>query len=70
MDEIQMLIAALQLLIAAGAVCRFGYCCMMINADGEEDPKVYKVRRRNVVVFAVLAEAIGVILQIVQSYVK
>ncbi len=70
MNEIQMLIAALQTLIAAGAAGRFVYCCVMINADGDEDPKVYKVRRRNVVVFAILAETIGVILQIVQSYVK
>lgn len=70
MNEIQELIAALQVLIAAGAVGRILYCLMMINADGEEDPKVYKVRIRNVLVFTVLAESIGGILQIVQSYVK
>ena len=70
MNEIQMLIAALQTLIAAGAAGRIVYCCIMMNADGEEDPKVYKVRLRNVVVFAVLAETIGGILQIVQGYVK
>lgn len=70
MNEIQMLIFALQALIAVGAAARIGYCFAMINANEEEDPKVYKVRIRNVVVFAVLAETIGGILQIVQNYVK
>lgn len=70
MNEIQMLIAALQVLIAAGAAARIIYCCIMMNADGEEDPKAYKVRIRNVLVFTVLAETIGGILQIVQNYVK
>lgn len=70
MNEIQMLITILQILIGAGAVARIGYCCVMMISDGEEDRKVYEVRIRNVVVFAVLAETIGGILQIVQSYVK
>lgn len=70
MNEIQMLITLLQILIGAGAGARIVYCYIMINVDGEEDAKVYKVRIRNVLVFAVLAETIGGILQIVQNYVK
>lgn len=70
MNEIQMLITILQVLIAVGAAARIGYCCVMMNSDEEEDPKVYKVRIRNVLVFTVLAETIGGILQIVQNYVK
>lgn len=69
MNEIQALIGVLQVLIIAGAGLRIGYCYAVINADGEEDPKAYKVRIRNVVVFTILAETIGTVLQIVQNYV-
>lgn len=67
MKQIQELIALLQKIIALGAVARGIYCVMAIIGNVEEEQS-YRTRIKHLLIFVVLAETIGGIVQLVLGY--
>lgn len=67
MHEIKLLITWLQILIGTGAAARGVYCCALWAVD-QENGQTYRIRLRNLVIFAVLAECIGGLLKIISGY--
>jgi len=66
-DKIKDLIAFLQVLIPIGAAGRIMYCLGVMQVDSDEEQS-FKTRSRNVLIFVILAETIGGLVQVVISY--
>ena len=66
MDTIQGIIRLLQILIPAGGAVRILLCLSYMAM--EEDPRPYRKRIRNVLIFVVLSECTAGILQLIASY--
>jgi len=66
MDEILSFTVLLQILIPIGGGMRILFCLIYMSV--EEDPVAYKKRIRNVLIFIVFAECIGVAFRVALSY--
>lgn len=67
MNEITQLISFMQILIPIGVTARIAYCFGIMHIDDDQE-KSYKVRIRNALIFTVLAESVGELIQIVFNY--
>lgn len=67
MEQIQKLIAFLQVLVGIGAGYR-GVQCAILLSTGDDDAPSIKKRLRNLLIFTVLAETISGFINVILGY--
>lgn len=67
MEQIQKLIAFLQILVGIGAGYRGVQCAILLSAGDDDAPSIKK-RLRNLLIFSVLSETISGFINVVLGY--